>query len=436
MGKSKRNFVEIKTKTPGSGTYEHKNFFGEGPKFTFRPTFNEDGTTSGKRNPKAYKKKDVPGPGTYEIKDNKNSPEYTIGLKRYPKKIKNLYKFEVPGVGIYEVRKDKDFVCPCSIFDKAKRNNLIINDDCLKFPPLTKYKIRTDSTESKSPQWSIYKHDRFSHLKPKSAFLKRLKVPGPGKYTSKTFIGEGPHFSFGKDKYNHSDPLDELELKKRKNYPSPVSYHLNINYCADGPFYSISKLQRKNTGSDKFMISLPGPTTYNPNKDYLSTLCRSPKWGTSRENRDEDEEVKGSKKLRIITPGPGHYKYKSDLYQGPKYTMAKKLKKLKTDEKPAPGDYKTVMVHYPTEPKYSMGKDKKKDEDLKQKIKDNFPGPGSYKIHDVDLTNGLTFPKAKKSFKKKFFTPGPGQYKIPTAFDYISDLTRDKGCFDPTYRYV
>ena len=51
-------------------------------------------------------------------------------------------------------------------------------------------------------------------------------------------------------------------------------------------------------------------------------------------------------------------------------------------------------------------------------------------------SRGWSFPKADFHQKIKFMVPGPGQYKIPTSFDYISNLTREKGMFDPTYRYV
>ena len=37
---------------------------------------------------------------------------------------------------------------------------------------------------------------------------------------------------------------------------------------------------------------------------------------------------------------------------------------------------------------------------------------------------------------KKVEIPGPGFYKIPTSFDYVSDMARSSGSFDPNYRYV
>jgi len=58
------------------------------------------------------------------------------------------------------------------------------------------------------------------------------------------------------------------------------------------------------------------------------------------------------------------------------------------------------------------------------------------KLRDENDSRGFSFPKAKYIKKIKFIVPGPGQYKIPTSFDYISNLTREKGSCDPKYRYV
>ena len=82
-----------------------------------------------------------------------------------------------------------------------------------------------------------------------------------------------------------------------------------------------------------------------------------------------------------------------------------------------------------------MGK-KYEDEHIKQVKKDNYPGPGTYTTNDVKLTNEITFPKNGKDKRKKLELPGPGSYRIPTAFDYISDLSREKGNWNPTFRYV
>lgn len=313
------------------------------------------------------------------------------------------------------------------------RKDESLNQTALKYPAPNHYKEKYEVTMTTTPKWSLYKNDRFRD-KPKSAFLKRLHVPGPGKYEIKTNMGEGPSFSFGKNKYNHSDASDESMTKTTKKYPSPVTYYKNNYYNPSGPFYSISKLNRLEPGSDKYLLSCPGPMKYNPNKECLSTWTKFPQWGTSKSNRDEDQEVKGSKKLKIITPGPGNYNIRSEVPNGPKYSMAQKLKKREKEVFPGPSDYKEVVVHLPSEPKYSIGKSGKCDE-IKQVEKDNFPGP-KYIVQDVDLTRQISFPKEKKHKKINFVVPGPGQYRIPTAFDYINNMAREKGIFDPTYRYV
>ena len=82
-----------------------------------------------------------------------------------------------------------------------------------------------------------------------------------------------------------------------------------------------------------------------------------------------------------------------------------------------------------------MGKEKR-DEDMRKIKKDDFPGPGQYVVKDVDLVKCFTFPKSKKIDKKKDDFPGPGSYKIPSAFNYISSMTREKGAYNPRFKYI
>ena len=112
--------------------------------------------------------------------------------------------------------------------------------------------------------------------------------------------------------------------------------------------------------------------------------------------------------IYTTTPGPGYYNLNQGrIPGGPVYTLAKKFK------------------------------EKKLEENNKQAIKDGYPGPGAYNVKNGSLfSKNVRFTKDKKFKDKKFVTPGPGQYKIPTAFDYINDYTRSKGVFDPTFKYV
>lgn len=385
---------------------------------------------------KKTKKKIVPGPGYYNVVSLIKGPKYSFGKKQYPKKIKGQFKLEVPGVGSYNLRKEGSFICPCFKMDNEKRQNLTLNETALNYPAPNKYKKNYSITETTTPKWSFSKCSR---TKAKSARSKLLSsTPGPGKYEIKTLMGtEGPHFSFCKEKYSHADAFDEAMAKIKKNYPCPGTYCQNIQYSPSGPFYSLSKLNRQEVSNDKFLIMCPGPDKYSPNKEFSSTFTKFPNWSISKTRKDENEKVIGSKKVHIITPGPGEYSNKiGKIPQGPKYTFAAKFKIKKIEENPGPGYYNAQKNHYPSEPKYSIGKEKKDNDMTKQALKDDYPGPGSYKIHDVNLCQEISFPKAKKEKEIKFFYPGPGQYKIPTSFDYINSMTREKGYFDPSFKFV
>ena len=281
-----------------------------------------------------------------------------------------------------------------------------------------------------TPKWSLYHIERFSK-KPKSAFLKRLIVPGPGKYKIQTFVGEGPKYSFPKEKNNHSDAEDEYVSRKNRGYPGPTTYHKNLNYIPNGPYISISNLKRQEAGNDKFLLSSPGPTTYNPDKKYLSTWTIFPAWNWA--NRGKKSKSSSSKKDKV-SPGPGEYNYINEIGLGPKYTFRKKLKKRKKDDFPGPGSY-NIYTDLFDGPKYTMrAKEKLKEDLLNKSKKDNRPV--KTEVMNSKETKGFTFPKAVFKNKIKFLVPGPGQYRIPASFDYISDLTREKGMFDPTFRYI
>ena len=224
IGHEKRECVKIDSKTPGSGKYEYQTFIGEGPKYTMRQKFDENGVLEDKRNPNAHKKTYVPGPGHYDPKDLTSTPKYTIGEKHYKKNIKGLFRLEIPGVGKYDLAKDLD--APSYKIGNEKRINLNINHSALKNPAPNKY--NPEGIESTTPKWTFSKTERFGNKKPKSAFVRRLNVPGPGSYKMTTFIGkEGPHYTFNKIKYNHTDAIDEFMFKKIMNYPSPHSYFKN-----------------------------------------------------------------------------------------------------------------------------------------------------------------------------------------------------------------
>ena len=327
--------------------------------------------------------------------------------------------------------KQDDWKVPTYSFGKEQRKNLLLNEESLKYNK-GQNKLRIDLDEinsTKSPKWSFYKNDRFSSSKPKSAQIKRFKVPGPGAYPYLTFMGKGPKFTFPKEKNNHADAEDEYLSKETRKYPGPNTYYKDMHYNPSGPIFSISKLTRKEIDSDKYILSLPGPTKYNPDKTCTSGWTIFPKWTISKtilKNKDKDDL------------GPGKYGFKTDVGVGPKYTFGKKLKKLKKFINPGPGSYNIKNII--NGPKYTMGLKLNEEESKNEKNKYknnlviNIPS-------DIVNNKGFSFPKAESGKavtrnKNKIIYPGPGDYKIPTSFDYISNLTREKGFFDPKFRYV
>lgn len=431
---TKRSTNLKKPKTPGCGSYEYKTYIGEGPKFSFGPV--NPSSVSDNEN-KKNKKNEEQGPGFYSIIDTNTGPKYSMYAKNYDYKKELQKKSEVPGVGQYELRKVNSFDIPCFRFDKSERKNLDINEDALKYPGPEKYYINYNANCTSTPKWSFNLDERFPYRKEKNKFCIKVDTPGPGAYKTRIYIGtEGPFYSFSRMKDNHI-VLDDDEIKKIKEFPSVGKYIESIQYLPDLPSYTFSNLKSKNELSDKGHIITPGPGNYEPNKEVSSTFPKGPQWSwsLSKVNRDEDVPIKGSKKLHIITPGPGYYEDKiGKIPQGPQITMSPTFPKVKVLDFPGPGEY-NVIDKTSGSPEYTISKGKR-DEEYKRVAKDNYPGPGAYQIKDTDLAKCFTISKNKRRSKKKDSFPGPGSYRIPTSFDYINNMTRDKGAFDSKFRYI
>ena len=69
----------------------------------------------------------IPGPGFYDIKDNKTIPQFTFGEKIKKIKIKNT------GVDTYHLMKENDWRVPCYSFWKELKKNLLLNEEILKY---------------------------------------------------------------------------------------------------------------------------------------------------------------------------------------------------------------------------------------------------------------------------------------------------------------
>ena len=421
---SKRKLLK-NVRYPSSRIYNYRSKIGEGPKYSFGPFL----STKNIRVKNTY---EVPGPGSYDIKYSENGPRYTMGARIYAKKILKKYSAcntEVPPVGLYQVRKDKDFDVPCFRFAKSKRTNLDMNEQALKYPGPTKYTANYTITCTKTPSWSFGHGDRFPDNKKKIIYRPKFYK------TQEIFGTEGPFYSFSKKKDNHVI-LEKEELKKSKEFPSVGKYCTDIKYIPDQPLFSFPRENEPKKNNDKNNASNPGPGKYSPSEEFSSTYKKTPQWSWSKSkvSRDENAKVEGSKKIHIISPGPGQYNYKTgNIPQGPKYTFRPNLKKIKIVEFPGPGKYNINGKKNKVDG-YTMSGGKL-NEEIKLVLKDNFPGPGSYKIKDSS-TKGFTVPISKGKIDKKDSFPGPGSYKIPTSFDYVNNMAREGGAFDPKFRYI
>ena len=405
-----------KVNTPEPGKYECPTFIGEGPKYTFRERYDVDGTVKEKRHKKAYRKKSIPGPGSYNIKEDRSGPRYTFSA-RYRKRNSKLVK-PVPGVGTYNLRNEKSLQVPSYKFDHELRMNGNLNHGAMKFPGPGTYTVSPNGVGSVGPKFSFSKTLRTE--------IKRPMTPGPGAYSPKSLFGkEGPKISFPKEKFGHYVP-------NKNTNPEPGKYFENISYIPDTFKYSIPRTHRPEVGHDKERLASPGFDIYNPNCYVSSTRLTFPSWRIGNSKRDD--VTAQAKKNKY--PGPGSYHAKNGLLpEGAKYTISTRLKGMKKPNYPGPGKYEVVSATYPNEPKYSIGKEQREDE-TKQVTKDNYPGPGKYTVKDCEMTRPISFSKERKDSAKISSVPGPGMYKIPCRFNDINNMTREKGIWDPTFRYV
>ena len=428
IGKEIRMFHPKSLNTPFPGKYEYRTFIGEGPKYTFREVFDTDGLKPEKRHAKASKATPTPGPGTYECMEKPSAPSYTIG-KRY-KKLKSKIN-KVPGVGSYNLRKDSSLNVPSCKFDQEKRLNENMNKSALKNPGPGAYNLSTDTISTTGPGFSFSRTARSFSFSGNSLKKSSSFGPGPGQYEHQNYIGyEGAKLSFYKEKKDQFKP---------NNNPPVGKYIESIKYSPSTSSYTMPKAVRKMHPSLS-STNVLGPATYNPNPLLLSTHSRFPSWSISNEKRriisdsQPQEDTATSPKV-----GPGTYDVRNGSFpQGASYTMNVRRyysPKKETLPSPGPGHYKTSMYQRPNEPVYSIGKGNR-DDGLNYVVKQNYPGPGKYTIKDSVSIQPFLIPPEHKPPSEVPLTPGPGSYKIPCRFNDINIITRERGFWDPKYKFV
>ena len=404
IGITKRKVFPIRDYYPGPGAYSIPTDITNGPKYTM----------STKAGLKESKEKLLnPGPGHYNqaLRINQTCC-YTFGLKT---KIKE--RDPTPGPGNYTLRKDKDLIIPSYLFGKGKREDDIVKRRKL-IPGPGKYEYFADFIKIHKPKYT------FSRQKKNRDYS--TISPGPGTYNHKEFIGkEATKKTMGIKK-----SLSNIDIT-----PGPGQYKLtNPNiYLHKIPNIKLGKARRVSDLND-LRNTNPGPGQYDDINTIKNILVKNPSWKIGKAKRKI--LYYGEKSF----PGVGNYTISGRPGElSPYYTMRIKgiLSNYET-EVPGPGTYKNEKMdlfrHYPS---WKIGTGER-DEDLKKKIKEGYPGPGKYDFKYIKAYSSpkFKFGNSKRFIKDNFETPGPGSYHIPCSIVDITNYTRIQGKFDDKFKYI
>ena len=402
---------------PGPGQYPYKSSVGEGAKITIGEKLPFD--------PTAKEQKYMPGPGQYNVRSGPDGPLYSIGTSQRQDMVKktdgpgpadygpddlNKHRNKNPewkiGTGQRKELSDADKDIPgagkyykpeqpkgpyYSITSKGKMTSDIKDNgvpasnsylpnlkDLRKAPAytFTKDKLDKDDDPTKeNPGPGSYNLEK-ENDKPKYGFGSSVRdpigpndgTPGPGQYPYKSSVGEGAKITIG-EKLPYDPTTKELE-----QIPGPGNYKLKDG--PNGPLYSIGTSQRQELAKK---TDGPGPAGYTLDKGTKATKNKNPEWkigtGERKDLASGDKDV----------PGAGEY-YKPEQPKGPHYSITGKGKMtsdVKNNGVPASNTYdiEKATAGKKKNPSWKIGTSKRDDE-VKKKVKENVPGPGTYEQED------------------------------------------------------
>ena len=390
---------------PGPGQYNIPSKIFNGPKYSMAIKLSSL---------KQTRSSNVPGPGQYEIntKNRLSSAKYTMRSKSYIKK-----RNETPGPGCYNLRKEK-IIVPSYKFGSEKKMGFG-NKNSRYVPGPGNYEYNADILYERNPKFSFGKGLRRN--------LSTFETPGPGQYEYKKFIGnEGPRITMSAKWFPSQNRRDKLNL------PGPGQYN-SINtdsYRNRLPAYRIGTAQRRGLNNS---VNFPGPGQYGPDNSTSEIRPNTPAWkigtGLRQELSSSDRTI----------PGVGNYNISNGLGDGPKYSMLGKGNTFSIrNGNPGPGQYNdTFGIIKKKNPSWKIGTSKRDDE-LKRIRREGIPGPGMYEFDDKTKNKAPVygFGREKRGERKKNDTPGPGQYRIPCAFDDITEHNRGQGNFNNNFKYM
>ncbi len=389
---------EPNLEVPGPGAYDIRYKFPNGPSYSIASK------------PKTiFETIDSPGPAAYNPKNLNKKSSYTFGHK-----YKDRQQEMSPGPGRYNIRTEKDMLAPSNIFGlekKLKTGNENSN------PGPGKY-------NNNKIEYTNIQHPIYSFGREKRVTDSINDYPGPGSYKHKEYVGrEGKKISIG----------NKLKSNSMEHLPGPGQYQAK-NYDSvfkKVPDIKIGKAMRF-SNSNIFSES-PGPGQYNDSDMINYVKINKPSWKIGTAKRKPLNDYNDS-------PGPGSYDISTKIGNGsPQYSM--RIKSKDSDKRfvsPGPGRYNNdELNNYKHYPSWKIGTSKR-DDSLKQKIREGYPGPGSYKSKDNHLSSS---PKYKfgteKRYKDKYDdNPGPGSYHIPCSIIEVNNYTREQGIFDENFKYI
>lgn len=229
-----------------------------------------------------------------------------------------------------------------------------------------------------------------------------------------------PAFSMGKEQRLKNQPRKDRDMKN----VGPGSYAKSFADKKKEPVFSMgakleSSLVKRDAGSS------PEPGRYDPSVAFSKS--KSPTWRIGSEVRGSGYDARKAK----LVPGAGSYELKSMAFniEKPKFHMGVKLVADDTTKYihsvPGPGAHSpTVQNSKSKAPVYSMGS-KLKSTLVKD---DRNPGPGTYvnageRLKQTAPSFGFGTsqrPAIGGSGKQNF--PGPGSYKLPTKIADVPDF--------------
>lgn len=260
---------------------------------------------------------------------------------------------------------------------------------------------KAENSRSSSQNSASIKKKRYPYTKPGPPYPDRdvIDVPGPNKYDVKNGTIEHRLKSMPRMTLKGREPLPSPEgsASRLPKYgqikpPGPATYDPFSPIQSKKFVYTIPKSKRSKI--DQFLLKMPGPTDYNPQRQEkvcMTAIIREPVGKETNDIKRDD------------SPGPGDYFTLMSNSSLPKYRFPKEDRFKSLNHSKISKDLSPVYYHpeldliKQTIPRVKIGKEKRFNVDMNK----NVPGVGFYPI-SLECLNKQTFSFGKqRRFLKK-----------------------------------